>query len=629
MAFNVTVKGFGSFTASVNGEQAVLAAEVHDASALMAAMAAQGAKGDKGDTGAKGDTGPQGPQGPQGEKGDKGEKGDTGATGPKGDKGDQGNPGPSGVAYATAPLAYDSGTQTVSIDSAGSSYGLLMASTLGLPTSAGAPQITINTAGTNTILGRDSLYGKWLTGSEVADIIGLGTMAYQPVSDYLTAAGVAANYYPLSNPTGYITSSALTGYATQSWVTSQGYLTSASLSGYATQSFVTSQGYITSSALTPYLTITSAAATYQTQVGMSAYLTTSAASSTYLTQANAATTYYLASNPAGYITSSALTPYLLSSTAAATYQTISGMSSYLTTSAAASTYYPLTNPSGYVTASTAPVTSVAGKTGAVTLASTDITDFSTAALAAVPDASTSTKGKVQLATVAEAVAGTDASKAVTSEGVKAVGIKASRLSVGGSVWSATTSGTGASTAQNGNQRQVSAPTTAAGYATLYYNFLALPLRAYNSTIDWSKRFECEFLWNKGTNSSDANTVGRVKVGQPSFNGVAGDFTAQGVGIRNYGNGNIFLTVHNGTTLTAVDSGISATGSAVRLILKIVSDGAGNVTLYSNGVQVATTNAGPTTAGGGNAVIIEAQNLATISTTAMLFVVGNFTADFGY
>jgi hypothetical protein len=62
-----------------------------------------------------------------------------------------------------------------------------------------------------------------------------------------------------------------------------------------------------------YLTTSSAASTYQTLSGMSSYLTTSAAASTYLTQSNAASTY----------------------------QTLSGMSSYLTTSAAASTYQPI------------------------------------------------------------------------------------------------------------------------------------------------------------------------------------------------------------------------------------------------------------------------------------------------
>ena len=50
-------------------------------------------------------------------------------------------------------------------------------------------------------------------------------------------------YYPLStNPAGYLISS--------------------SLVGYATETFVTSQGYITSSALSPYLTISSASLTY-------------------------------------------------------------------------------------------------------------------------------------------------------------------------------------------------------------------------------------------------------------------------------------------------------------------------------------------------------------------------------
>lgn len=41
----------------------------------------------------------------------------------------------------------------------------------------------------------------------------------------------------------YLTSSSLSGYATQSWVTSQGYLTSSSLSGYATQTWVNNKNY--------------------------------------------------------------------------------------------------------------------------------------------------------------------------------------------------------------------------------------------------------------------------------------------------------------------------------------------------------------------------------------------------
>jgi hypothetical protein len=51
-------------------------------------------------------------------------------------------------------------------------------------------------------------------------------------------------------------STALEGYATETYVTGQGYITSAALSGYATESFVTTQGYITSSALSGYATET-------------------------------------------------------------------------------------------------------------------------------------------------------------------------------------------------------------------------------------------------------------------------------------------------------------------------------------------------------------------------------------
>jgi hypothetical protein len=106
-----------------------------------------------------------------------------------------------------------------------------------------------------------------------------------------------------------------------------------------------------------------------------------------LDSTTAASTYYLQTNPAGYITSSALSGYLTSATAASTYQTIAGMSSYLTTSAAAAGYYPLTgNPSGFLTS--APVTSVAGRTGAVTLANTDISGLGTMATATAADYST-------------------------------------------------------------------------------------------------------------------------------------------------------------------------------------------------------------------------------------------------
>jgi len=67
---------------------------------------------------------------------------------------------------------------------------------------------------------------------------------------------IPTNNNQLTNGAGYITSSALTGYATQTWVGQQGYLTSSALTGYATQTWVGQQGYLTSSALTGYATQT-------------------------------------------------------------------------------------------------------------------------------------------------------------------------------------------------------------------------------------------------------------------------------------------------------------------------------------------------------------------------------------
>lgn len=83
----------------------------------------------------------------------------------------------------------------------------------------------------------------------------------------------------LNNDAGYITTSALSGYATQVWVGQQGFLTSTALSGYATEQWVGQQGYITG--------ITSSDVT--TALGYTPYNST---------------------NPAGYITSSALSGYL-------------------------------------------------------------------------------------------------------------------------------------------------------------------------------------------------------------------------------------------------------------------------------------------------------------------------------
>jgi len=69
-----------------------------------------------------------------------------------------------------------------------------------------------------------------------SDLSGLGSVwgnINGTLSDQTDLQSALNEKYDASNPAGFIDSSALTGYATESWVTSQGYLTSASFNDYA------------------------------------------------------------------------------------------------------------------------------------------------------------------------------------------------------------------------------------------------------------------------------------------------------------------------------------------------------------------------------------------------------------
>jgi hypothetical protein len=112
------------------------------------------------------------------------------------------------------------------------------------------------------VLKYDATTGLWKNGTDVGGVAWGGITGTLSAQTDLQSA--LDGKYSTTNPSGFITSSALTGYATESFVTSQGYITASALTGYATESWVTSQGYITSSALTPYLTTADAATIYFT-----------------------------------------------------------------------------------------------------------------------------------------------------------------------------------------------------------------------------------------------------------------------------------------------------------------------------------------------------------------------------
>jgi len=272
---------------------------------------------------------------------------------PRGDVGAQGTPGTPGtpgVVAATAPLAYDSGTQTVSISStpifaavyayngteeisispisltatnATSSLGIdatgitfpdatfqgtaYPGTGTFLPLSGGALNANASATASDTSTATDSEFAGWGLGVQLsADHTKGTTVEFDGVDAYdglshmqVTPAGLtfpdatvqttaftgaastswgsitgtissqtdlqnaldakydASNpsgfitqgtadglYYSISNPSGFITSGDLSGYATESFVTSQGYITASALTGYATESWVQSQGYL-------------------------------------------------------------------------------------------------------------------------------------------------------------------------------------------------------------------------------------------------------------------------------------------------------------------------------------------------------------------------------------------------
>ena len=90
----------------------------------------------------------------------------------------------------------------------------------------------------------------------------------------------------LTNDSSFITSSALSGYATESWVNGKGYLTSSSLNGYATQSWVTGQGYATSATLGAYLPLTGGTLSGELKVEASAYFGTDEGCDIFLRRTN-------------------------------------------------------------------------------------------------------------------------------------------------------------------------------------------------------------------------------------------------------------------------------------------------------------------------------------------------------
>jgi hypothetical protein len=440
----------------------------------------------------------------------------------------------------------------------------------------------------------------------------------------------------------YITSSALSGYATESWVTAElgDYLTTASAaSTYAPIATPSFTGLATFDNPGNFaITVPNGASDY-TSISAGVYSLVLSGTETVrisglgIKYPDGVTQSVAYPGPSGFLLKADNLSGLASTSTARTNLGLGTMatataSDYSTTSVANGLYYPLSsNPAGYLTS--APVTSVAGRTGAVTLAVADVSGAAPLAsptFSGTPSLPTGTIGVTQtagnnttalattafvtaavpaFATAAQVVTGTSTTTALAPG--NAGFLKADpRLRSLAHISFTRVSGSGAVTAGSVGLgiREMYLGSLATGLAGFSYGWTGL-VAANMSAADWNKVDFSKKIWMSGvamcgatlgaTNYiGDSNTRNRVTLGGYNSDTTSGDMSVKGIGWKKVGGTSPFftLTVHNGTTLTDVATSVTQTAGKV-INWVIYSDGTGNVTLYIDGVQAATTSAGPT------------------------------------
>lgn len=448
------------------------------------------------------------------------------------------------------------------------------------------------------------------------------------ISGYLTTSSASSTYAPLASPTftgvpAAPTAAANTNttqVATTAFVLGQGNSTAATIAMNGTQAAGTSNLYARADHIHPSDTTkanlasptftgtpaapTAVADTNTTQIATTAfvigqsYLKSATASSTYAPIASPTFTGTV-TIPAGAsisgfapLASPTFTGTPAAPTAAvdtnttqiATTAYVVGQG-YLKSSTATSTYAPLASPAltGTPTAPTA-------------TAGTNTTQIATTAFvtAAVPT----------FGATADINSPSSTTKAASIDNVREMmlnpGYQLFYLGVG-------VSGTALSGYYNSNggrYKDYQSSTTSGSYGQWCFDtnsssqgYVGFTRGQTSNYHDWSKKIwltgRCQIgTWNSGGNG-DVNGVARIGLGGRNGFG-SGDFAVHGIGWKVAGGGTsaLVLTVHNGSTLTNVTSSFTPTLRQA-FDWKLYSDGAGNVTLYVNDSQVATTSSGPT------------------------------------
>jgi hypothetical protein len=375
----------------------------------------------------------------------------------------------------------------------------------------------------------------------------------------LDATTAASTYYLQTNPAGFIDASALTGYATESFVTSQGYLTTI---------------------FDVYGRITFGSGTNPDPTPLPGR-------------------FWFQSDKFRYSTSSSSLGNVI-----ATESWVSGA------------YAPLASPTFTGTPSLP-----TGTIGTTQSPGNNTTALATTAFvtAAVP----------AFATETQAIYGTSSTTAISPLLMRYILANPMLTTYNSLVgnYSSFVSGSGAISAVWSNLFGVQI-TAANGKAAFQPNsqvsYHSIQSRGKPElTVDWTKPmwFSFRFCYSAASTIGNSNTVNRVTIGKVSS--VFGDLAARGFGVTwTAGTTGAFtVSAHNGTTLSSSASAVTvsnttyfpSTSSAADFM--VYSDGTGNVTLYCNNVQVATTTGGPSSGTSpGPRFVFETDNTTSTSGT---------------
>jgi len=193
------------------------------------------------------------------------------------------------VTTALGFTPYDAANPAGYVSQAGARAAISVAGSLAYDPVTGV--ITYNQPTNVSAFSNDAGYLTGINSSQVTTALGYTPYNATNPSGYVDQAG-ARSAISASGSLSYDSATGVISYTqpanVSAFTNDAGYLTAITGTqvitalGYTPYDATNPSGYITSSALSPYLLSATAASTYQTQSGMSAYLTTSAASSTYL-----------------------------------------------------------------------------------------------------------------------------------------------------------------------------------------------------------------------------------------------------------------------------------------------------------------------------------------------------------